>query len=162
MRRVECSEEYQVESGIVCLMTDALTQETQHEIALRKQEYETMPDTFVPPTSGWRTEFADRIEIPPHLNALQLMEGHRVLEIGCGDGRFTIPMVQLGADVLAVDFSIEALLTMSRNVSSGVAPTTYKVVPRRPADAVRRHVGLVQVDAMIPCSDVREHSGRSS
>jgi SAM-dependent methyltransferase len=156
VRCVECSHEYQIENGIVRLMTDSLTQETQHEIALKDQEYGAMPDTFVPPSSGWRSEFVDQIEVPPHLKALAPLENSRVLELGCGDGRFTLLMAQLGAEVLAVDFSFAGLRKVSRNLLSGVAPTTYRVTPRRPAGSLAAFVGLVQADASkfhaAPCS----------
>ncbi|MGB6800874.1 MAG: hypothetical protein WBE31_01300, partial [Candidatus Sulfotelmatobacter sp.] len=84
-------------------MAGTLTQESQHEITLLDQAYGAMPETFAPAASGWRSEFNDRIEIPPHLNLLQLRPGQRVLELGCGDGRFTLLMARLGADVLALD-----------------------------------------------------------
>ncbi len=147
LRCVQCSHEYQIENGIVRLMKDTLTRETEHEIVLKDQEYGAMPDTFVPPSSGWRSEFADRIESPPHLKAIEPLDGRRVLELGCGDGRFTLLMAQLGARVLAIDFSIEALRKVSSNLSSGVAPTQYKVSSRHSAVSLAERVGLVQADA---------------
>lgn len=56
-------------------------------------------------------------------------------------------MAQRGADILAVDFSIEALRKLAGRLSSGVAPTTFQVVPLRAAGDLRGHVGLVQADA---------------
>jgi len=147
LRCSECSAEYPIENGIARLMTHALTPEMEHELALKDQEYAAMPDIFEPPPSGWRSEFADRIEIPPHLDALEPLEGCRVLELGCGDGRFTLLMAQLGAEVLAIDFSIAALHKLADSLSSGAAPTTYRVAPRRPEGSLTAHVGLVQADA---------------
>lgn len=143
IRCAKCAREYQIENGIVRLMADSFTDEDLHEIALRNEEYNAMPDVFAPSTSGWRSEFIDRIEIPPHLAALQPLEGSRVLEIGSGDGRFTILMAQLGADVLAVDFSIEGLQKAKKNLQFGRAPTTYKVACR----PIAGRVGFVQADA---------------
>jgi SAM-dependent methyltransferase len=147
MRCVECSQEYPVENGVVRLMTGTLTQETEHEILLKDEEYEAMPEIFTPPTSGWRSEFADRIEIPPHLEALGSIENCRVLELACGDGRFTLLMAQLGAEVLAVDFCIAALHKLGSRLSSGFAPTTYQVVPQGTVGSLVGRVGLVQADA---------------
>jgi SAM-dependent methyltransferase len=147
LRCVRCSHEYQIEGGIARLMTESLTQETENEMVLKDQEYEAMPETFVPPSSGWRSEFADQIEIPPHLDAIKPLDGRRVLELACGDGRFTILMAQLGAEVLAVDFCIEALRQLNRNLSSGIAPTSYRVSPQQPAGSLAGRVGLVQADA---------------
>jgi len=146
IRCVECSQEYQIENGIVRLMTDSLSQETQHEIVLRDEEYEAMTEIFTPPPSGWRSEFNDRIEILPHLEALQPLERCRVLELGCGDGRFTLLMAQLGAEVLAVDFSIAALRKLGSRLSSGKAPTYQVPLQGTPGPLVGR-VGLVQADA---------------
>ena len=147
IRCVACSQEYPIEHGIVRLMTESLTQETKHEIALKDEEYEAMPEVFTPPASGWRSEFADRIEIPPHLEALGSLKNCRVLELACGDGRFTLLMAQLGAEVLAVDFCIEALRKLETRLSSGVAPTTYQVVPNGTIGSLVGRVGLVQADA---------------
>lgn len=147
MRCVECSQEYPIENGVARLMTDTLTQETQQEIALKDQEYEAMPETFTAPAFGWRSEFADRIEIPPHLEALGSLDNCRVLELACGDGRFTLLMAQLGAEVLAVDFCIEALRKLGSRLPSGFAPTTYQVVPQGTVGSLVGRVGLVQADA---------------
>jgi uncharacterized protein YbaR (Trm112 family) len=143
----KCPREYQIEGGIARLMTDSMTQENAHEVVLRDQEYDSMPESFTPPAEGWRSEFMDKIEIPPHLAALHPLEGRRVLEIGCGDGRYTILMTQSGADVLAVDFSVAALQRLRGNYQSGIAPTTYKIASRRSGGVVMGRVGLVQADA---------------
>jgi len=69
------------------------------------------------------------------------------LELGCGDGRFTLLMAQMGAEVLAVDFSFAALRKLGSRLPSGVAPTTYKVASRRTSGSFVGRVGLVQADA---------------
>jgi SAM-dependent methyltransferase len=138
----ECFREYPIEDGILRLMSDSLTKENHHEITLLNQAYGSMPDDFEPPKVGWRSELNDRIEIPPHLDGLQLRPGHNVLEVGCGDGRYTVLMSELGAHVLAFDFCIEALKRTSKNLAVGSAPTTFKVI----AAASRGEVGLVQAD----------------
>jgi uncharacterized protein YbaR (Trm112 family) len=140
-----CPRQYPIENGIVRLMKEHLTQENEHEMELKDQEYEAMPAIFVPPTTSWRSEFMDRIEIAPHLAGLEPLNGRRVLELGCGDGRFTMLMAQMGANILAVDISIEGLRVLRRNYLSGAAPTTYKLARSR-SDALGR-VGLVQADA---------------
>ncbi len=141
-----CSREYAIQDGIVRLMLEELTDETRHEIALKDEEYEAMAVEFTAPVDGWRSEFLDRLEIPPVIAALQPLDGCRVLEFGCGDGRFTVLMAQQGADVLAVDFSFPALQKLRRRLPSGKAPTTYRM-----AGGVERNlvpqVGLVNADA---------------
>jgi SAM-dependent methyltransferase len=110
-----------------------------------------MPEIFIPPASGWRSDYLDKLEIPAHLAVLQPLKGRRVLELGCGDGRFTTLMSQCGADVLAVDFSLEALQRLRSNLRAGVTPTTYKIAPWRKAGGDVGRVGLVRADA----SDLR-------
>jgi SAM-dependent methyltransferase len=143
-----CSTEYRIERGIARLMATTLSPEDQHEIRLRDEGFAGMTaGAFTPPDTGWRSAFSDRIEIPPHLEGLAPLDGRRVLEIGCGDGRFTLLMAQMGAQVLAVDFSINALGALASRLSSGLAPTTFQVPhPRREGD-LRASVGLVQADA---------------
>jgi SAM-dependent methyltransferase len=147
LRCIECHHEYKIESGIVRLMPSMLSEESEHEIRLKDREYEAMPEVFEPSASGWRSEFADRIEIPPHMKALQPLNRQRVLELGCGDGRFTTLMAQQGATVLAVDFSLAALQKASHRLRTGVAPTSFKAASPHPAFDLSRQVGLVQADA---------------
>jgi SAM-dependent methyltransferase len=143
----KCSEQYRINNVIACLLKAAKTAETLHEMNLKDLEYKAMPLEFVPPDSSWRSKLSDAIEIPPHLRMLELLNGHRVLELGCGDGRFTMLMAQRGADILAVDFSIEALRKLASRLRSGVAPTSFEVAPLRKAAELAGHVGLVQADA---------------
>jgi len=143
-----CAAEYRIENGIARLMDGVLTPENEHEIFLRDAEYSSMsPAAFVPPDLGWRSQLNDLVEVPLHLEPLEPLENCTVLEIGCGDGRFTMLMAQLGARVLAVDFSIGALRNVARWLPSGMAPTTYQVASRDPRKDYRGRVGLVQAHA---------------
>jgi SAM-dependent methyltransferase len=148
LRCEACAAEYRIQDGIARLMDGGLTPENEHEISLRNAEYGSMPPTaFVPPDRSWRSELNDLIEIPPHLDALEPLENCTVLEVGCGDGRFTMLMAHLGARVLAVDFSIGALQKLAQRLPSGLAPTSYRIVSRCPSADFRRRVGLVQAHA---------------
>lgn len=147
LRCLQCSREFPIEAGIVRMIPSDRTQETDHEIELKDREYESMPDTFVPAHWGWRSEYMDRIEIPPHLAGLEPLMCRRVLELGCGDGRFTCLMAQMGAEVLAVDFSLAALRRTQRNLAKGEPPTTYRLAAPRCIGNLTSRVGLVQADA---------------
>jgi SAM-dependent methyltransferase len=143
-----CKAEYAIEQGIARMLGDALTPEDEHEIAIRDEEFScSTPAPFVPPAIGWRSELSDLIEIPPFLAALEPLDGRRVLEIGCGDGRFSMLMAQRGADVLAIDFSINALRKLAMWLPAGIAPTVYPQADPGAARDVRRRIGLVQADA---------------
>lgn len=137
------------------MMPEELTPEAQNEIALKDFEYEAMPEVFVPPASGWRSELIDRIEIPPHMAALNPLRDKQVLELGCGDGRFTTLMALEGAEVLAVDFSFSALSKVKSRLRLGVAPTSYQWAKRAQGPLTER-VGLVQAD--ISCFRIAPRS----
>lgn len=147
LRCTTCEAEYPIEDGIVRLMRGPLTGEDQHEMATRDGQNAQLPiGPFIPPPFGWRSLLSDLLEIPPHLDALQ-PRGSRVLEIGCGDGRLTLLMAQMGATVLAVDFSFNSLRVLGSRLRSGIAPTAYQLPGSHPVRDLRHSVGLVQADA---------------
>ena len=147
LRCRECSAEYAIESGIARMMTHTVTAENAHEMSLKDIEYRAMPEEFVAPESSWRSELNDLIEVGPHLDALKPLEGKRVLELACGDGRFTLLMAQLGAQVLAVDFAIDGLRQLAKNLARGTPPTLFKVKPVATPGEMRERVALVHADA---------------
>ncbi len=148
MRCRTCSAEYTVQEGIARLMIDTPLPEDEHEMAIRDREYSQIrPGHFVPPSHGWRSELNDRVEIPPHLDALAPLDRRRVLEFGCGDGRLTMLMAQLKAQILAVDFSINALRKLAWRLPSGLAPTSYRLPHGDEGVDLRPRVGLVQAHA---------------
>lgn len=155
LKCTSCVTEYPIENGIVRLMPGPLTREDQHEMSTRDSQNAQLPvGPFIPPPFGWRSLLSDLLEIPQHLKALE-PHGRRVLEIGCGDGRLTLLMAQLGASVLAVDFSINSLRVLASRLPSGIAPTAYQLPDSHLQSDVHQRVGLVQADAsrlhVAPC-----------
>ena len=76
------------------------------------------------------------IRIDPEENELRALrksgvdwKNKRVLEIGCGDGRLTLRLARLGANIQAIDPNAEAIRTARRNK------------PARFADQIRYSVG---------------------
>ena len=116
-----CGADYRIEDGIACLLPDQLSSEARHEMRIRDTiDYDcTNPSPFVPPSEGWRSVLSDRLEVPAHLDALQVSPSHTVLELACGDGRFTTLIAQTGARILAVDFSINALRLLAHRLPPG-------------------------------------------
>jgi len=144
----KCAAEYMIEDGIARLMEGPLSPEDEHEIRLRDAGHvRALSEPYVVPASGLRSKFNDLLEVPQHLAELAPLEGRKVLEFGCGDGRFTMLMAQMGARIIAVDFSINALRKLAGFLPSGIAPTAIQYVDRSSAKDLRRHVGLVQADA---------------
>jgi SAM-dependent methyltransferase len=116
-----CGTEYRIERGIACLLPDQLTLENKHEMSIRDAiDYDcTKPSPFIPPAEGWRSVLSDILEVPAHLDELQVLPSHTVLELACGDGRFTSLIAETGARILAVDFSINALRLLAQRLPPG-------------------------------------------
>jgi SAM-dependent methyltransferase len=116
-----CRAEYLIEDGIACLLPDWLTPEDKLEMSIRDRvDYDcTNAGSFVPPTEGWRSVLSDILEVPAHLDELQTLPSHTVLELACGDGRFTSLIAKTGARILAVDFSINALRLLAQRLPAG-------------------------------------------
>jgi SAM-dependent methyltransferase len=118
------------------------SEEDNHEMILRDTEYAEASDYS--PCS--RSELSDFIELPPFLRALDIQRDNLVMEIGCGDGRFTLLMLQRGARIIAIDISANALNKLNERLATGRAPTPF------PQDAAlmrdfRSRVALIHSDA---------------
>jgi len=116
-----CRDEYRIADGIALLLPDQLSSEARHEMGIRDTiDYDCRnPSPFVPPPDGWRSLLSDILEVPAHLNELQNTPSSLVLELACGDGRFTTLIAQTGARILAVDFSINALRLLAERIPPG-------------------------------------------
>jgi 2-polyprenyl-3-methyl-5-hydroxy-6-metoxy-1,4-benzoquinol methylase len=77
-----------------------------------------------------------------HLAALQRLadfRGQRVLELGCGDGRLTIPIARDAAYVLALDTDADAVGRARRTLPSELAGRVAYRVASGKAIHVKRH-----------------------
>ncbi|HXJ06257.1 MAG TPA: class I SAM-dependent methyltransferase [Candidatus Acidoferrum sp.] len=121
LRCKTCGADFRIEDGIACLLPAKLSSEASHEMRIRDTiDYDcTNPRPFVPPPDGWRSLLSDLLEVPAHLDELQTSPSSTVLELACGDGRFTTLIAQTGARILAVDFSINALRLLAHRLPPG-------------------------------------------
>jgi SAM-dependent methyltransferase len=121
LRCKTCRTEYRIADGIACLLPDQITPENKHEMSIRDAiDYDcTKPSPFIPPAEGWRSVLSDILEVPAHLDELQISSSHTVLELACGDGRFTSLIAEMGARIIAVDFSINALRLLAQRLPLG-------------------------------------------
>lgn len=97
---------------------------------------------------------------PPVERLLELRSGERVLEIACGNGEFSRRIAELGADVLATDFS-EAMLERARthggDVEYGLADATDEAAllalgEPRSFDAIVCNMAImdmIEIDPMV-------------
>jgi SAM-dependent methyltransferase len=121
LRCTICKAGFRIEDGIARMLPLQLSREARHEMGIRDTiDYECAnPKPFVPPAEGWRSALSDRLEVPAHLKALHASPSHLVLELACGDGRFTSLIAKTGARILAVDFSINALRLLALRLPPG-------------------------------------------
>jgi ubiquinone/menaquinone biosynthesis C-methylase UbiE/uncharacterized protein YbaR (Trm112 family) len=59
------------------------------------------------------------LELPATLGPLRVGAGDRVLEVGCGTGRMTVPLARTGAEIVAVDHSLESLRVLRGKLDGG-------------------------------------------
>ena len=91
-----------------------LDNESKHEKSLRdiyaRTRYNTSSESF------WWENRHNYMEIIPTLEALSMDQNMSILELGCGDGRYTTFLANCSKWVLAVDFSIHSLRSLQRNL----------------------------------------------
>lgn len=71
-------------------------------------------------------------------------EGKRVLDAGCGTGRWTVGLLELGAEVTAVDFSEHALEQVRENVAAQLDPEQQARLATRQADLLSLPADLAE------------------
>lgn len=120
-----CRRRFGIREGIVDMITELADDESRHEQAVR-DDLARRQDLSRP---AWFDKPDQQLEIVPTMEALAAAPEQRLLELGCGDGRYTIRVAPLTLLTLAVDFSRASL----------------EVLRRRLAGA--RNVGLVHADA---------------
>jgi SAM-dependent methyltransferase len=75
--------------------------------------------------------YRDRTDDVAYYVALSRRVRGRVLELGCGSGRITLPMARAGAHVTGVDLSEEMLAALSRSLADEPAAVRSRVRVRR-------------------------------
>jgi SAM-dependent methyltransferase len=145
LRCKACGTEFPIEDGIVRQLPSQLSPEDKNEMSIRDTiDYDcTIPGPFVPPPEGWRSVLSDMLEVPPHLIGLHSLPSSTVLELACGDGRFTTLIAETGAKILAVDFSINALRLLAHRTPHGAR------VARVQADINHLHVASRAFDRAL-------------
>ena len=97
-----------------CFSSSESSSNQELESHLREQWNESV-ETWIQKEQAVRTGFLDAWM----LRALGDVEGRRVLDIGCGEGRFCRLLAGLGAEVTGIDLT-EGLMVRARALSEGV------------------------------------------
>ena len=100
-------------------------------------QWKELPEGEALVSDGWFVQNVARI-ISEELLCLRRdwFQGKRVLDAGCGIGRWTVGLLQLGSDVVASDFSEHALERTRENVASLCTPEEAARLRTAPADVL--------------------------
>ena len=97
---------------------------------------------------GDGNDFQTLLIEPATERLLDIAAGDTILDVACGAGRFARRIAELGARVVAFDYSAE-FITRARERTPPDAPIEYRV-----ADAAKRDdlLSLVRTDSRRPCA----------
>ena len=113
-----CAAEYPVAGGILRMLPplSGAERQTQAAFNFEHRRFETARYLRITPDlcEAWLRD----VQLPA-----DYFKGKTVLDMGCGSGRWTYAMAQLGARVVAVDFS-EAAVEITRQVTQGAGDVT--------------------------------------
>ncbi len=138
-RCVECGADFRIDEGILNLLGGHFPDDQSRREQAIRDELARRIDTAQPPS--WENDH-NLIERQTTLEALAADADTTMLELGCGDGRYTVLLAQVCLWVLAVDFSIESLRVLRRRLQGGwnvglvLADVTMMKVAARQADVV--------------------------
>ncbi len=102
-------------------------------------------------------------ELPAYLDFMNKY-GHKILELGCGTGRLTIPLAQNGAIITGIDLNNDMLEICTRKTPESVKIdlivgdiTNYSIEETfdlviAPCNVINHLLSLEQVNMMIKCS----------
>jgi SAM-dependent methyltransferase len=129
----KCKTAFQIHDGILNMLKEiAMDDESEHERQLRNEKANRLKNVDGP--ACYQNEH-NSMEMIPTLDALSVSPETTILELGCGDGRYTVQLAGQCKWILAIDFSIDALrllqqrLQETRNVGLVLGDvTTLKVM----------------------------------
>ncbi len=97
---------------------------------------------------GEGNSFHKQLIEPSQLRMLDLKQGHRVLDVACGNGQFARRMAGLGARVLATDVSERMIENARQRPQEGAEPIEYRVVDATD-EARLLALGVAAFDAVV-------------
>lgn len=102
----DCNAAFAIDDGILNLLNDiSMDEESQHEQKLRNEHARTLLGN----SANFYKNEHNLMEMIPTLKMLSVNRDNIILELGCGDGRYTTLLAGLCQRILAVDFSMELL-----------------------------------------------------
>jgi len=138
-----CETVYPVENGILNLLVHQdFDPVSAHEIKARDEDAGNY--------HNYCTKIGDRKEIPSTLAMMAGVAGKRVVELGCGTGRYSVRLGPEAAQFIGVDFSIHSLAILAAALPAG--GSTGLVL----ADATRFRTAKGHFDLVL-CAQLLQH-----
>lgn len=102
-------------------LTGSASEESRHLVQAEQQQRDQEATRY---DSLWGLRLLSRLELPATLRPLEISSADRIVDIGCGTGRFTLPLVGTGAMVVAVDHSLESLRILQAKLENRARDTS--------------------------------------
>ncbi len=113
IRCAECRAVFTINDGILNMLnTSALDNESRHEQQLRDEQAWSVDAV----AAAWYEDEHNAVEVIPTIEALSVNRESTLLELGCGDGRFTVALARQCRSILAIDFSVESLRVLQHRL----------------------------------------------
>lgn len=137
----QCGADYAVRGGILVLLDPRhLHPDSAFEMDVRDERSIALLQGA---RTEWHSAFADATEVQPTLEAVDVRDGMRVCELGCGPGRYTLALARRAAAVVAIDFSAAGLRVLRTKLEG---PTPVALVQ---ADVTRAYATRGAFDRML-------------
>ena len=112
----KCQRSYSITDGILDVCDETiLDPESRHELKLRDKQYGAAIDEDGP--AWWEGDEMEKAEMNPTIDSLGANGSQSLLELGCGDGRYTTALADRFKWILAVDFSRAALQRLQKRLA---------------------------------------------
>jgi SAM-dependent methyltransferase len=111
VRCVRCERTFPARGGILDFVG--------HDLDPASREHLECRDEWVgPKDQEYGDPYRDAVELPLLLRRLGARAGARVLDAACGTGRFALPLLDRGAEVVGLDFSAPGLVKLQRRAAA--------------------------------------------
>lgn len=108
-----CRRDYPVDDGILRLLPDRSNVPERDDLEAERRQRDREADGY-DRLLGLR--LLSRWEIPWTLGPLELRSDDAIMEVGCGTGRMTLPLLSCGARVIALDHSLQSLRELRKKL----------------------------------------------